>query len=682
MKSNISIYILACLMSFGAFAQLDRSVMPKPGPAPKISLDKPQEFKLTNGLTVMIVEDNKLPRVSYSLNIDNKPASYGKKAGVESITAGMMGNGTSTIPKEEFNERVDFLGARLNFGSSSAFASGLSKYSEEILNLLADAAINPLLTEEEFEKVKAQSLDGLKGQAKDVSAVASRVSAALSYGKNHPYGEFATEETVNNITFNDVISYNESAYNPDNAYLVVVGDIDYETIKKQIEESFGEWKKSIAVDYSVRKAKPNERYQQINFIDMPNAVQSEITVTNNVDLEMKDPDYHAVLITNKIFGGGFNSYLNMNLREKHGYTYGARSYVGSDEYASRFTAGAAVRNEVTDSAVVQTLEELKRIKTEPVEQDLLKNAKAKYVGDFVLALESPQTIAQYALNIKLNDLPEDFYSTYLEKINAVTTDDVQKMANKYFKTDEARIVVVGKGSEVIENLEKTNIPIRYFDKYANNTEKPKYEVEMPADINVEKVMQAYISAIGGKENLEKVNSVFITAEAEFQPGMMLNLEMKTTDKIQSTTKLTGMGQTIMKSVVDGDSGYMVMQGQKKELSAEELDETKIEAVPFPELDNYGGTASLETIEKVDGKDAYKININEKKTVYYDVESGLKIKQVEKTPMGESVLMYSDYQKVGNIMFPFGMSQAVGPQKFDFKVKEIKVNEGVSDADFD
>jgi len=682
MKFKQPVYIVAFLMSFGAFAQLDRSKMPEPGPAPKISLEKPTEFKLDNGLTVMVVEDHKLPRVSYSLRIDNKPSSYGKKAGVEGITAAMMGNGTTTIPKDDFNEEVDFLGARINFGSSSAYASSLSKYSGRVLELMADAAINPLLVEEEFEKEKAKTIDGLKSQEKDVSAIANRVSAALSYGKNHPYGEFTTEETVNNITFDDIVSYNEANYNPHNAYLVVVGDIDYDEIKKQVEKSFGEWTKSIDVEYNVPKAKPNAQYQQINFIDVPNAVQSEITVTNNVDLEMKDPDYHAVLITNKIFGGGFNSYLNMNLREEHGYTYGARSRVGADEYASRFTAGAAVRNEVTDSAVVETLKELKRIKTEPVEQDLLENAKAKYVGDFVLALESPQTIARYALNIKLNDLPEDFYATYLQKINAVTTDDVQKMANKYFQTDNARIIVVGKGSEVLENLEKTDIPIRYFDKYAENTDKPNYEVEMPADMSAEKVMQSYISAIGGEETLKDVNSVYISAEAEFQPGMMMNLDLKTTKDSQSLTEVTAMGQSFMKVAVDGDSGYMVMQGQKKDLSAEELEEYKPESVPFPELNAFSGNAKLETIEQVDGKDAYKISITDKKSAYYDVESGLKVKQVEKTAMGESVITYSDYQKVGDIMFPFAMGQTMGPQKFDFKVKEIKVNEGVSDADFD
>lgn len=682
MKLNISVLLVAFLMSVGVSAQVDRSKMPEPGPAPKISLEKPEEFKLKNGLTVLVVENHKLPRVSYSLTIDNKPMTVGEKAGVESLIGSMMGNGTTNISKDEFNEEVDFLGANINFGFSGAFASSLSKYSDRILELMADAAINPLLTKEEFEKEKEKLIEGLKSNEKSVDAVAGRVGSALSYGKKHPYGEFTTEETVNNVTFGDVVAFYEQYFNPNNAYLVVVGDVDFKTIQKQIKKHFGQWEKSVGVDYTVPEEAPNAQYTQINFVDMPNAVQSNISLTNNVDLEMKDDDYHSVLIANKILGGGFNSYLNMNLREEHGYTYGARSGIGTDKYASRFTAGAAVRNMVTDSAVVQTLKEINRIKTEPVEQDMLKNAKAKYVGDFVLALESPQTIARYALNIKLNDLPDDFYTTYLQKINAVTADDVNRVANKYFKTENARIVVVGKGSEVLENLEKTGIPIKYYDAYANETKKPEYEIEMPADMDASKVMQAYIDAIGGKDALDKVNSVYMTAEAELQPGMMMNLAMKKTTKKQSMQEVTAMGQSVMKSVLDGEGGYVVMQGQRKDMTDDEVKEAVVESSPFPEVNYLNGGVTLEKIEMVDGEKAYKIKVDDKTTIYYSVNTGLKIKQVETSPAGSQSTFYTDYQEVAGIKFPFTIGQTMGPRRFDFKIKEVKVNEGVSDADFD
>ncbi|EDP72661.1 hypothetical protein FBALC1_16207 [Flavobacteriales bacterium ALC-1] len=670
-------------MSFGATnAQIDRSKQPKPGPAPKITLEVPGEFELKNGIKVLVVENHKLPRVSYSLRIDNKPITEGKKAGVSSLLGAMLGNGTLNISKDEFNEEIDFLGASLGFGPQSGFASSLSKYSDRIIELMADAAINPLLTKEEFEKEKDKLIEGLKSNEKSVDAVAGRVGGALSYGTNHPRGEFTSQETVKNVEFGDVLAFYEKYFNPNNAYIVVVGDVEISDVKKQLKKHFGKWEKSAGVDITVPEPSANAQYTQINFIDMPNAVQSNISLTNNVDLKMKDEDYHSVLIANKILGGGFGSYLNMNLREEHGYTYGARSSVGTSRWnASRFTAGAAVRNAVTDSAVVQTLKEINRIKTEPVEAKKLANAKAKYVGDFVLALERPQTIANYALNIKLNDLPKDFYSTYLEKINAVSAEDVNRVANKYFKTENARIVVVGKGSEVIENLEKTGIPIKYYDTYAKSVEKPVFEIPMPADMDVTKVLNTYIEKIGGKAKLDNVNSVFIQAEAELQPGVMLNLEMKKTIKNQLLQIVkTPMGS--QKQVLDGSAGYSSAGGQKTDMTEDQVKAAQLESSPFPEINYLNGGATLEKIEVFDGQKAYKVIAGENTSIYYSVDTGLKIAEVKSTPAGSQTMFFEDYKEVGGIMFPFKLSQTFGPRKIAFIIKDLKVNEGVTDADFD
>ncbi|OIQ20362.1 pitrilysin family protein [Lacinutrix sp. MedPE-SW] len=682
MKTKITAIIALFLLSISVTAQIDRSKQPKPGPAPKITLEVPGEFELKNGLKVLVVENHKLPRVSYSLRIDNKPVVEGKIAGVSGILGAMLGNGTTTISKDEFNEEIDFLGARLSFGSSSAFASSLTKYSERILELMADAAMNPLLTEEEFQKEKEKAIEGIKSSAKSVDAIASRVGSALAYGKKHPYGEFVTEETLNNITLDNVRAFYQANFNPNNAYLVVVGDVDFRTVEKQVKKYFKNWEKGIDVTKTIPEPYKNVNATEIDFIDMPNAVQSNISITSNVDLKMGDEDYHAVLIANKILGGGFNSYLNMNLREEHGYTYGARSSVGTDRYgASRFTAGASVRNAVTDSAVVQALKEIKRIKTEPVSAEDLKNAKAKYVGDFVLALERPQTIANYALNIKLNNLPKDFYKTYLSKINDVSTEDVKRVANKYFTSEKARVVVVGKGSEVIPNLKKTYIPIKYYDTYASETKEPVLNIEMPKDASVEKVLNAYIDAIGGKAELAKVNSVFMTAEAELQPGVVINLEMKRTTKNQFSQVINVMGQS-QKQVLDGDTGYSSAAGQRKDMTPEEVKKAQIESSPFPEVNWLNGGATLEKIEMVDGVKAYKVKVSDEQSNFYAVDSGLKIKEERTSPAGTQSTFYSDYKEVAGVKFAFKIGQTMGPRKFDFNVKDIKVNQGVSDADFD
>ncbi|WP_111683384.1 M16 family metallopeptidase [Winogradskyella tangerina] len=685
MKTKISAFIVLFFIAIGVNAQIDRSQQPKPGPAPKITLQKPGEFKLDNGIEVLVVENHKLPRVSYSLRIDNPPIAEGNKAGVSSILAAMLGNGTTNIPKDEFNDEIDFLGANLSFGSSSAFASGLAKYGDRILELMADAAINPLLTEEEFQKEKEKAIEGIKADEKSVDAAAGRVGSALSYGSKHPYGEFVTEETLKNIEFADVLAFYDKYFNPNNAYLVVVGDVDIADIERKIKTYFSPWKKAAGTTMTLPKVNPNVQYTQINFVDMPNAVQSNISLTNNVDLKMKDEDYHAVLITNKILGGGFNSYLNMNLREEHGYTYGARSNVGTSRYgASRFTAGAAVRNMVTDSAVVETLKEINRIKTEPVAADALANAKAKYVGDFVLALERPQTIASYALNIKLNDLPDDFYSKYLEKINAVSADDVNRVANKYFKTENARIVVVGKGSEVLENLEKTGIPIMYYDKYANKTEKPNYDVDVPEGVDVSTVINKYFEAVGGKSKIDATKSILVSYEASAMGATIVSEEKRIDGKASQSISMNG--NVMMAVVMTKDKVTM----NKNPLPENMANDMQTLSGLFPELNILNSEkAKFTGVEAVDGKDAYKIEVPGEVitlTYFYDVESGLKVKEIQTTNMqGQTQsqeTFLKDYQEFGGLKFPGVRSGTQMGQVIEFKLKEVKIDEGVSDADFD
>jgi len=690
-KIKSAFALLLFLISIGLNAQIDRSKQPIPGPAPKIAIDTPNEFVLENGLKVLVVENHKLPRVSFSLTIDNTPMTVGNKAGVESLLGSMLGNGTTNIPKDEFNEEVDFMGANLGFSFSGGFASGLSKYSNRILELMADAAINPLLTPEEFEKEKAKLLEGLKSQEKNVDAVAGRVGRALSYGVSHPYGEYTTEATVNNVEYADVLAFYDKYFNPNNAYLVVVGDVQFDTVKQQIQNHFKNWKKAAEISVTVPDANPNVQYTQINFVDMPNAVQSDITLTNTINLKMNDPDYHAVLIANKILGGGFSSYLNMNLREAHGYTYGASSGIDSDKYIGRFTAGAEVRNAVTDSAVVETLKEIKRIKTETVDAEDLKNAKAKYVGDFVLALERPQTIARYALNIKLNDLPQDFYSTYLAKINAVTAEDVKRVANTYFKTDNARIIVVGKGIDVLENLEKTGIPIMYFDPYANPVEKPVFSKPIPEGISIQSILDNYLSAIGGKEKAKTVKTVLATANVAiegipFAPTAEIKAMLPNKESVEMS--IEGMG-VIMKQKFNGENGYTEQQGQRKDFSSEELADKKSENSIFPELYYDLTNLSLETMMSIDGNDVYKIKVIGGKNDsfrYYDAKTGL-LKRIESTVemQGQSmtsVVDFGNYSPVSGVLFPYSQTMKSGPQVLNFNITNVKVNEGVSEADFD
>jgi zinc protease len=687
MKTKLYVLIAVFFMSLGVNAQIDRSQQPKAGPAPKISLEKPEEFELKNGLKILVVENHKLPRVSFNIAFDRDPVLEGEKAGVTALLGAMLANGTTTISKDDFNEEIDFLGARLNFGFGGGSAGSITKYSNRMLELLADAAMNPLLTEEEFQKEKEKLIEGIKSDAKSVDAIAGRVGGALAYGTQHPYGEFITEESVEAVTLEDVKTYFETYFTPNNTYLVIIGDVNTKSIVKLVKKYFKNWEKAASTTTAIVEPNANPESLEIDFIDMPNAVQSNISLTSNVKLKMSDPDYHAVLIANKILGGGFNSYLNMNLREEHGYTYGARSSVGTDKYISRFRAGAAVRNAVTDSAVVETIKEIKRFQTEPVEAEALANAKAKYVGDFVLALERPSTVAQYAINTKINELPEDFYATYLEKINAVSIEDVNRVANLYFTADNARIVVVGKGSEVITNLEKTGIPINYFDTFANPVEKPEFTKPIPTGVTAATVLESYIVAIGGLEAVNAVSSVMTASNVTIE-GMPFKptAVMKTMAPNMSSMEMSieGMG-TVMKQKFDGSEGYTEQQGMQQPMSDDELAEKEEEKGLFPETYLDVNTLTLVSLTAIEGVDVYKIKVKEDSYRYYNATTGLLVR-TEKSEEAQgqkitSVQDLSDYREVNGVLFPYAQKITAGPQVIGMAASEIVVNDGVTAEDF-
>lgn len=679
-------------------AQVDRSKQPKAGPAPTINIEAPKSFKLSNGLQVMVVENHKLPRVSVSLTIDNPPVLDGDKAGVSGLTSAMLGKGSKSVSKDAFNEEVDYMGAQMNLSSGGGFTSGLSKYFDRLVEMMADAAINPNFTQVEFDKEKEKTLEGIKSEEKNVKSAATRVKNLLAYGKNHPYGEFESAETVKNVSLEDVNKFYHNYFVPDNAYMVVVGDVSFKAVKKAITKNFSNWRKGLAPAISYPKAQ-NVQFTQVNFVDMPNAVQSEISVVSTVDFKMNDADYHAALIANKILGGGFNSMLNLNLREANGWTYGARSSLRAERDAEAlFTAGASVRNSVTDSAVVETLKEINNIRTINVTEDQLKNVKAKYLGDFVLAMEKPQTIARYALNIERNKLDKDFYKTFLAKINAVTIADVKRVANKYFLANNLRIVIAGKGSEVVEALEKVQyngkkLPVKYFDKYGNATEKPVFSKPIPAGVTAQSVVDSYIKAVGGRELIEQVKSVLLKGDVTIEGApMQLSATIKQMASNKELMAIEMGGMVVQKNVFDGEKGYSMAQGQRKDMTADEVAKAKTKNVILDELGYKANQLTLASLESLNGEDVYKIIVkqgDDENIRYYSVKTALLVSEESSMEQGGMKLKrktdYQSYTPIKGMKFPFMQVMTMGngqmSQVIKTTIKEVKVNEDVTEADF-
>ncbi|MBF01794.1 MAG: peptidase M16 [Flavobacterium sp.] len=680
------VYIAASLFLTITMQAQDRP-QPKPGPAPTINIKKPESFTLKNGLKVLIVENHKLPRVSYTLTLDNTPYAEGNKKGVSQILSAMIGNGTTSTSKDAFNEEIDFLGANINFWSEGASANGLSRYSKRLLELMSDGALNPIFVKEEFDKEVTKAIEGLKADEKSVTSIARRVENALTYGKNHYNGEYVTEETLKNITLEDVkLNYN-TYFVPGNAYLVIVGDVNVKETKKEVERLFGKWKKATAPSLSYNDP-VDVQYSQINFIDVPNAVQSEVAVINLSQLKMTDKDYFAAILANQILGGGGEGRLFLNLREKHGWTYGSYSNLGSGKYINKFRSGAAVRNAVTDSAVVEIFNELKRIRTELVSDEELRNAKAKYVGNFVMQIEKPATIARYALNKETQGLPDDFYENYIKNINAVTAEDIRNAAQKYFLADNSRVVIVGKAGDVLPSLEimskKEKLPILYFDKFGNKTDKPVVKKEIPAGVTAQSVLKNHIEAIGGEKALKNVKSTVTISSGTIQ-GTPLELVAKQTSNHKMALEMKAMGMTLMKQVVNDKGAYIEQQGQRKDITGDDLKEMQEMAGTFKELNLVNDTnLVLSGIETINGEDAYAIKKG-KTTFYYNTKSGLKVAEARELEQAgqkmTQITYFQDYKEVKGIKFPYKTIINMG-MDIELTTSEVKINEGVTDKDFE
>lgn len=637
----------------------------------------------------MIVENKKLPRASASLVIDNPPVFEGPKAGVSELLGSLLGEGTTTISKDDFNEEVDFLGASISYSSEGANASSLSRYFKRILTLLAEGVIHPKFTQEEFEKKRDLLIDGIKSGEKSTANIARRVEKALAYGLNHPYGEFVTEESVQRVSLSDVSLFYDTYYKPNNAYLVIVGDVDEKEMKKTVKKLFKNWKATNKISSSFPTPK-NASAIEIDFVNMPNAVQSEITVQNIVNLTMKDEDYFPALIANKILGGGGEARLFLNLREDKGYTYGSYSRIGNDKNTvSRFRANASVRNAVTDSAVVEILREVEKIRINPVSDDEL--AKAKYIGDFVLALEKPSTIARYALNIETEGLSKDYYKNYLTKINAVTKEDVRRVAQKYFKVDLAKIVVTGKASEVLENLEKMTfkgkpISVNYYDKFGKPSSRPE-KSNIPDGVTAKTILNDYLDAIGGTKLVKSVRSLVITYEGSAMESSITSEEKKTADKNAQVFSING--NPMMTMVVTKKEAFSKQGGQKMSLPQPMAIDLKNSVGIFPEIDFIENPkTTLVGVEEVDGKEAYKIQISGDVVsfeFFYDVASGLKVKESSTTNMGgqsqKQDSMLSDYQAFEGILFPTKKSQLLGQLSIEMTLKSVVMNTELTAEDF-
>jgi len=661
MKIKNILIILFAFTSTVLFAQVDRTKAPEPKAPKAINIAKPYTFELKNGLKVYVVENHKLPRVAFSLSLDRDPILEGDKAGYVSFAGQLMMTGTDNRTKAELDEEIDFIGASLSASSTGLFGSSLTKHKDKLLDLMTDVLYNPAFPQDELDKLKKQTLSGLAASKDDPSAIASNVRGVLNYSLDHPYGEFTTEESVENITLEDCKNYYDTYFRPNIAYLAIVGDITPKEAKKLIKSKFSDWEQKEVPSFTYEVPQPPEE-TFVALVDRESSVQSVISVTYPVELKVGDEDRIKARVLNQILGGGFSSRLMQNLREDKAFTYGARSSLSANRLIGNFNASASVRNEVTDSAVTEFIAELMKIKAEGVTQKELDDAKASIIGSFARSLERPQTVASFAINTAKFNLPEDYYANYLKNVSAITLEDVKAAAEKYIKPDKANILIVGKGQEIAASLTKFG-ELKYFDIYGEQYD-PNERAKIPEGVTAQDIIDKYIDALGGKEKLEKIESIETVYEASVQGQKLTLLSVK--NNKASKENVSVMGMNMMSSVYDGTNVKITQQGQNVPVGDDDKKDLALGALITPELAyaDMGVALELAGAQVINGKTAYGVKVKmpsgKESTQYFDANTGLKLKQLvsQELPNGQTMTAVTElmsYKSIDGIMIPEKMS---------------------------
>jgi zinc protease len=668
------------------FGQIDRSVRPSAAKAPTINIKDSQVFTTENGITVILSENHTLPRVAFNMVMGSDPILEGPKAGLSEMAGSLIMSGTSNRDKDQLDKEIDYIGASLDASSDNIFLSCLTKHMDKGLTLMSDVLFNASFPMSEFERIKKQNESGLISAKSDPGTMASNAEVTVNF-PNHPYGEVMTENTLKNITREDVVSYYKRTFTPKGSYLVIVGDITLDQAKKLVGQYFGTWKGGEAIKAETNDGQFNKGNRVI-FVKKAGAVQSVIQVSFPIKMRTGDQNQLPLNVLNGILGGGgFGTRLMQNLREDKAYTYGCYSDLNITEDGSWISIGGNFRNDVTDSAITQMLYELDKITNEYVTDEELNLTKSSMAGGFARSLERPQTIAQFALNIIRNDLSKDYYQTYLKRLEAVDKEAVLTMAQTYFSAKNCNIVVVG-NEEVLERLKVFDADgvIEMLDAFGEPVKATK-----AADITKEQLVERYILAVtatssmkAADKKLKKIKSVRKATDLTM-PQVPFPLQM--TDVWLAPNidgmKMEGQGMVFQKAVFEGTSGSSWnMQGGKKEMSPEDIAAKNKSNGLLPEL-NYGKTGmnyELTGIENVNGKDVYVLKVLDglsETYEYYDVVTYMKVKTVSiRTEEGEVTEMstsYADYKDVNGILFPHALVISVGEAGFSGTVTSIEVN---------
>ena len=435
--------------------EIFRSQAPPPLPPRPIVIPAARETVLPNGLSIVVVEDSRLPLVSYRLGFRVGGAFDPRELpGLTDLLAGLLPEGTESKTSREIAEEVARIGASLSAGATSDYtivaASALAQFNDQILGLMAEVVLQPSFPENEVELAKQNTKESLRQQRAQPSFLASEMVSRVMYG-DHPYSVVApTPESIDRSSREEFVKFHRTKFVPNNAVFIVVGDVKHEAIVKRIESLFSGWERGaeLITDFP---APPVRTKRTAYVVDRRGSAQSNIVIANS-GIVRTSSDYFPMLLMHTVLGANASSRLFMNLREEKGYTYGAYSNLDARRTAGTFRATAEVRTPVTGDSLKEFFYELERIRNEPVSEKEINDAKSYLTGVFPIRLETQEGLTDQLVQIKMLNLPDDYLQRYRDRVQAVSVEEIQRVATKYVKPDEAALIVVGDGAAVLSHI--------------------------------------------------------------------------------------------------------------------------------------------------------------------------------------------------------------------------------------
>ncbi len=450
--------------------KFDRSTPPKPAATPATRIPTWTKTKLANGAELVVSVKKDLPLVAFTVGFVGGATSFepANKTGVAAFTGQMLSEGTTTRSGDELSNAQQLLGISINAGVSNETGTiGFTALKDRLdgaMALLADMMLNPTLPADALERIRGRTLVSLQQARDQPNAIASNVFAKVTFGDDHPYGRSMTEASVKSITRDDIVAFHAAYFRPGNAVISVVGDVDPAKVKASVEKAFAAWSAGGARPSFKYPAPPPQKARTIYLVDKPKAAQSVFQL-GHTGPDRYTPDYFALQVMNNLLGGLFQSRLNHNIREEKGYSYGVGSGFSYGRGPGAFTAGGGIVTAKTDSALIEFMKELRGVQGEiPFTDDEIVQGKESLVQSLPRTFSSVNGIRGAVSGIYLQDLPETFYREYAAKVNAVTREDLVRVAKQYINLDMMNLVIVGDREAVEEALRKTGIaPIVRLD---------------------------------------------------------------------------------------------------------------------------------------------------------------------------------------------------------------------------